>query len=98
MNKQTAKTTASNSPESGAVSMGTQIVVLDRGWVYVGKVIRTNDEVRIENARCIRRWETNNGLGQLRDGPLANTILDDCGIVITPMSAVIHFIKCNRDW
>lgn len=57
-----------------------QIVVLDRGWVYVGNVIIEGDLVRIHNARCIRRWGTTKGLGELAlTGPTKNTVLDPTG-------------------
>nr|WP_294577657.1 hypothetical protein [uncultured Rhodopila sp.] len=78
--------------------MGTQIVVMDRGWVYVGKVFCEGDMVRIENARNIRRWGTTQGLGELRDGPKPNTQLDPAGTVLTPLRAVIHFIPCSHEW
>jgi len=76
----------------------TFIVVLDRGFVYVGKTHVDGDFVEITNARCIRTWGTSKGLGELRDGPKESTKLDDAGAVIAPLRAVIHFIKCTRDW
>lgn len=77
--------------------MGTQIVVLDRGFVYVGKTTVTGDSVTITDAKNIRYWGTTKGLAELRDGPIeGKTKLDDAGTVIVPIRAVIHFIKCNR--
>lgn len=78
--------------------LGTNIVVLDRGWVYVGKVIITPDWVEITNARNIRVWGTKTGLGQLADGPLPDTKLDNTGTVKASRKALIHLIKCTRDW
>lgn len=72
--------------------MGQQIVVLDRGFVYVGKVSIDGDFVNITGAKNIRYWGTKNGLGELRDGPLKETKLDDIGEVIAPMKSVIHFV------
>lgn len=83
---------------SKANSIGTQIVVLDRGFVYVGKVEFNGDLVRITNARNIRYWGTTKGLGELVNGPTDKTKLDEVGEVIAPMKAVIHCIKCKRDW
>jgi hypothetical protein len=77
---------------------GTQIVVLDRGFVYVGTVTVGTQFVTIKNARNIRRWGTTKGLGELADGPTSDTVLDHVGEVVAPMRAVIHFIKCTRDW
>lgn len=78
--------------------LGTQIVVADRGFVYVGKVVVEGDYCLITNARNIRKWGTSNGLGELVGGPTKETVLDQVGEVIVPMKAVIHFIKCSRDW
>lgn len=80
-------------------NMGKQIVVLDRGWVYVGDVITVGEMVTIKNARNIRRWGTTRGLGELANGPVAGkTVTDDAGEVTATLKAVIHFIKCNQGW
>lgn len=81
-----------------ARDLGTQIVVADRGFVYVGKVTLQGDFAVITNARNIRKWGTTNGLGELVGGPTKETVLDPAGEVIVPMRAVTHFIKCTRDW
>jgi len=78
--------------------LGTQIVVADRGFVYVGKVSIDVEMARITNARNIRVWGTTKGLGELVNGPTSKTALDEVGEVLVPMKAVIHFIKCSRDW
>jgi hypothetical protein len=74
---------------------GQHIVVLDRGFVYVGDVSCDDHYVTITNARNIRKWGTTEGLGELRNGPLADTKLDKVGEVIAPHRAVIHFIPCK---
>lgn len=56
---------------------GLQIVVLQRGWVFVGEVKQNGDDYFIENGACVRRWGTSKGLGQIaKDGPTANTELE----------------------
>jgi hypothetical protein len=82
-------------------SLGAQIVVLDRGFVYYGQVSLVGEReefVRIEQAQNVRRWGTTKGLGELRDGPKRDTVLDEAGEVLAPLKAVIHFIKCNKPW
>ena len=74
---------------------GQHIVVLDRGFVYVGNVSINGDYVTIKDAQCIRVWGTTNGLAQLQNGPLSSTKLDERCDVITTMKSVIHFIKCK---
>ena len=86
-------------PESPfGIPSGPHIVVLDRGFVYVGNVSIRGDYVHIENARNIRKWGTNNGLGELVNGPLPETVLDQTGKVIAPLRAVIHYIACKNAW
>lgn len=81
------------------MEMGQQIVVLDRGFVYVGAVKDAGDNLVITGAKCIRRWGTTNGLGQLAEsGPTSNTVLDPAGTVTAPKRAVIHLIECKTKW
>ena len=71
----------------------TQIVVADRGFVYVGQVELAADWVVVHQARNIRYWGTTRGLGQLAmEGPTATTRLDPVGTVRIPSRAVISLI------
>jgi len=75
---------------------GQNIVVLDRGFVYVGDVsIEDGNMVKISDAKNLRSWGTTKGLGELRNGPLKGTVVDEVGSVLAPMRAVIHFIPCK---
>lgn len=76
-------------------NLGQNIVVLDRGFVYVGDVELDGDFVNITNAKNIRYWGTKSGLGELINGPLPETKLDAIGIVKAPLRAVIHFTPCK---
>jgi hypothetical protein len=76
-----------------------QIVVLDRGWVYVGKSREVGDKLVIEDAQCIRYWGTTRGLGELAaNGPTGKTKLDPVGRLVAPMRAVISIIACKCIW
>jgi len=73
-----------------------QIAVLDRGFVYVGTCTVADGVLTIADAKCIRRWGTSRGLGELAaEGPTTNTKLDAAGTVRAPLSAVIHLIDCT---
>ena len=73
-----------------------QIAVLDRGFIYVGKVSRRGDTLTIENAKNVRRWGTSRGLGELAaEGPKADTRLDPTPTVTVPLRALIHLIDCE---
>ncbi|WP_025915490.1 hypothetical protein [Herminiimonas sp. CN] len=73
-----------------------QIVALDRGFVFVGYVTRTETEMYIDKARCIRKWGTSEGLGQLKDGPVADTVLDASCTVRPQLKAVLFTVDCNQ--
>ena len=74
---------------------GQHIIVLDRGFVYVGNITLDDEWVRIDNAKNIRVWGTTEGLGQLRNGPLNETKLDTCGVILAPKRALILLIPCT---
>ena len=69
-----------------------KIAVLDRGFVYVGRVSYEGDFLILSNAKNIRKWGTTKGLGELVNGPLAETALDTVGTVRAPMRALISLI------
>lgn len=73
-----------------------KIVVLERGFVYVGHVTMEPDFVNIRNARNIRYWGTTKGLGELVNGPLSTTKIDDVGTVRAPLRALISLIDVNQ--
>ena len=76
-------------------NIGQNIVVLDRGFVYVGDVKEETDRIIISNAKNIRRWGTSKGLGELRNGPLSDTTLDIVGEVMAFKHSVMHLMPCK---
>ncbi|MDE2101100.1 MAG: hypothetical protein KGL39_27885 [Patescibacteria group bacterium] len=80
-----------------AEKISQEIVVVDRGWVFVGRVKRGADAVLIEDAKTVRRWGTSRGLGQLAlEGAQPNTVLDPVGTISVPARAVIFSIVCQK--
>lgn len=78
--------------------MKKQIVVAQRGWVFIGDVTATDTEIKIENTKNIRRWGTSRGLGQLAaEGPTEETKTDDYGTVSIHPLAVIARIDVTTD-
>lgn len=73
-----------------------RILVLQRGWVVVGSYSEQGDECVLTDASVIRRWGTTRGLGELRDGPLKDTVLDPCGTVRVHRLAVVMQIECPQ--
>ena len=78
-----ADSVSAASPDLG----GVQIVVADKGFVFVGNVEDHADgSVTIRNCRNIRYWGTTKGLGELTTGPTAKTLSDPYGTVkLTPI-------------
>ena len=84
----------------GIAKMGEdiRIVILQRGWVYIGKYYQSGDECWLENASCIRNWGTTRGLGELaQDGPNSNTKLDPCPPVRFHRLTIVATIDTNQD-
>ena len=83
----------------GRIDHGWNIVVLERGFVYVGAVSTDDRWLYIESAANIRRWGTTRGLGELVSGPKTETKLDPVGTVNAPLSALVHLIEVEaRQW
>lgn len=76
-----------------------RIVILQRGWVMVGKFERDGSECKLHNAKVIRKWGTTKGLGEIaKDGPTGGTTLDPCnGLVEFDYLTVIATISCDEE-
>ena len=83
--------------ETKNVMSGYAVVVLDRGFVYVGDVCHDGEWCVIRNAKNIRVWGTTEGLGQLTlKGPTPTTKLDSVGTVRAPARAVISLLDTEK--
>lgn len=80
-----------------------KIVVVQSGWVtrravdaFVGAVSYEGAHLVLNNAKNIRVWGTQNGLGELAlRGKQKETVLDDYGVVRIPKAAVLALIDCQ---
>lgn len=75
-----------------------KIVILQRGWVMVGKLERDGSECKLHQASVIRNWGTTKGLGEIADaGPSKDTKLDPCnGVVEFDYLTVVATISVNE--
>ena len=75
------------------------IVIAERGWVYIGKTHREGDQLVIDQCFNIRRWGTTNGLGEIAlKGPTESTVLDYYGLVRVHVLAMAGgTIDCNDE-
>jgi hypothetical protein len=82
-----------------------RIVVLQRGWIVVGRYSEKDDKGYLDGAHVVRRWGTDKGLGQLVNGPIekgqssyAPTVLDKCnGRVEFLLSTTIMTLACEAE-
>jgi hypothetical protein len=75
-----------------------KIVVVDRGWVFIGNVFKSAESTSIKNCHVIRRWGTSEGLGELCiKGKLDKTILDKCLDVEIPLKSIIAYLDCDQE-
>ena len=80
----------------GATDGDIKIAVLDRGFVYIGHVKQEQDFLILTHAKNIRYWGTTRGLGELVNGPLSRTKLDQVGTVRVPNRALISLIDVEQ--
>lgn len=67
-----------------------KIVVVQAGFVFVGIVHPLQDGwLTVTDTRNVRQWGTTQGLGQLVNGPLHETVLDKQGTIRVPMQQVL---------
>ena len=73
-----------------------KIVILQRGWVFIGKFSQNGSMCKLSDAHCIRTWGTTKGLGELaEDGVQTNTKLDKVNDVQFHTLTSIAIIDCN---
>jgi len=75
-----------------------KIVILDKGFVAVGKYAQGPYWCSLEDAYFIRRWGTSSGLGELAsNGPAISTILDKTPKQSFPVRSVVNTIECDEE-
>lgn len=76
-----------------------RIVILQRGWVMIGRLEKIGSDCKLHNASVIRNWGTTKGLGELAmEGKKKDTKLDKCcGVVEFDYLTVVATISVNED-
>lgn len=93
----TKKATPTKKPAPKLKAPPIQIIVGQRGWVWIGRVSRKAEIVTLTAAKCIRRWGTAKGLGELVNGPLPNTTLDPVGTLHLHALGVVAAYDVNQE-
>ena len=74
-----------------------RIVILQRGWVMVGRWAQDGENCTLTDASVIRVWGTKKGLGEIAaGGPTNDTILDPAGTVRFHILAVVASLDCEE--
>jgi hypothetical protein len=74
-----------------------KIVVIERGFVYVGRVCPNEKGCTIHGARSLIRWGSSQHLGELVGGPLKETKLGASCTVLVTESQIIHMIEVDQN-
>ena len=76
-----------------------RIVILQRGWVMVGRMSQDGSICKLLKASVIRNWGTTKGLGEIAaSGPTKDTKLDPTnGLVEFHELTVVATITCSED-
>lgn len=75
-----------------------RIVVLQRGWVMVGRWSQDGEMCALDDAAVIRQWGTTRGLGEIaQGGPTSSTKLDPCGHVDFHILTTVVVLCCRED-
>ncbi len=75
-----------------------KIVVLQRGWVVVGRWSQEGHTCHVDGGFVVRRWGTSTGLGELAmKGPLPSTVLDESPRVSYHMLTAVLTVDCEAD-
>lgn len=76
-----------------------RIAIVQRGWVFVGRLSREDHEIVLRDAKTIRRWGTTKGLGELWSGPKKDTVLDEAGTVrLHPLQIIATIDVDQKAW
>ena len=74
-----------------------KIVILQRGWVFVGRFSKVGSACKLTDASNIRTWGTTKGLGELAEnGVTESTKLDKVNDVSFHELSVVAMIDCNK--
>jgi hypothetical protein len=77
---------------------GRNIVVLDRGWIFVGDLKRVDGGYLLTNASNIRSWQKG-GFGALTNSPdEADAKLDPCKPIWFRERSMLFYVPVGEGW
>ena len=85
----------------------THIIVVESGWVFAavltGEALEKDGigvDLQLDACRCIIRFGTDYGLGQLAfSGPTGETKLGECAVTLIPANRVLYTLRVTSgEW
>lgn len=74
------------------------VVVVDRGWIFAGDVIRENGRIKLYRAIHVFRWESIGFDGMIQNPKSNKVTLKPLADVDMPESSEIFCIPVKDDW
>ena len=72
------------------------IIVVDRGWIFAGDVIRENGRIKLSRALHVFKWESVGFAGMIKDTKKAD--LRKIADVDIPADAEIFSVPVSPEW
>ena len=77
---------------------GREVVILDKGFIFVGNTEETDSGLWIRNASNIRRWKRGGLGGMILDPKRSETFLDKSTDLFVPTHAVLQRHPVSESW
>ena len=74
------------------------VIVVDRGWIFAGNVVRENGRIRLSNALHVFKWESIGFDGVIVNPKSSKVTLRTIADVDIPEGAEIFCIPVADDW
>ena len=85
-------------PESQRPRGNRAVVVVDRGWIFAGDVVRESGRIKLSRAIHVFRWEEVAFDGMIRDPKNKKVTLKPITDVDIPEGAEIFCVPVCEDW
>ena len=85
-------------PESSKPVGNRAVVVVDRGWIFAGDVVRENGRIKLSRAIHVVRWESIGFDGVIANPKSSKVVLKQITDVDIPEGAEIFCVPVSEDW
>ena len=85
-------------PESSKPVGNRAVVVVDRGWIFAGDVVRENGRIKLSRALHVFRWESIAFNGMIANPKSSKVTLKQIADVDIPEGAEIFCVPVCEDW